>query len=179
MNRTLCAVVLGAALAAAGAPAFARAPSAADRGSMDWLLRTLQADRVVDAKGPAVDPRLAKIEAYRTGDPSAPFEEWTPVADIVRDAKAPNTVRDRAVSALQERIRVEVSRKTDLRVIGKVRTDICRYLLGQILANDLDSRVLAKRIFDSMMPGSGVDWKADDSFQKRSKAHKDLEKKLK
>jgi hypothetical protein len=178
MNRIFFTAFLGAALLAAAAPSEARAPSAADRGGMDWLLRSLQADREVDAKGPAVDPVVAKIEAYSRGDPSAPFEEWMGVADVVKDPKGKLGLRDKAVSALMDRVRLEIERKAELKVVGRVRIDICKYLLRMIIADDLDSRTMVKRILDGLMPGNGVDWKADDNLQKRGAAYKELQKKL-
>jgi len=179
MNRFLFAVAACGVLAAAAATAPARAPSTADRGGMDWLLRSLQADREVDAKGPAVNPLVAMLEAYRTGDASAPFENFAPVADVVKDAKQKYTIRDRAVTALLDRIRLEFEKKTDLKVLGKVRSEMCKYLLKMIVADDLDSRTLMKqRVIDGLMPGNGVDWKADDPLQKRVKAYNELQKKL-
>ncbi|MCK6479566.1 MAG: hypothetical protein HUU06_12880 [Planctomycetaceae bacterium] len=174
----LGACLLGAFLAAAFAsPAAARAPTAQERGTLDHLLRTLQADREEDAKGPKLNPLEAKIRAYHAGE--GPFEDWKDVAEAARDTAHPFPLREKATSALIARYRLEVERKTDSKVINRVRVDTCRHLLKMILADDTRDRTLLQRVVEVLCPGTGVEWRPDDPLLKRQKAYKELDRKLK
>ena len=174
--RLLALPLLLAALAAGTRPAEARAPTASEEGCLDFIAQKLKDDHEEDLH-PRIPIEEVKIVAYQKGESA--LDEWRPVAEIILDKekKAPQARRDRATSALIDRMRLEEQRGTDFNVVRKVKNDVCNYLLKLILADDLVSRSYIYRLTEAFLPQK-ADWKPDDGKGAREKVYQALYKLL-
>ena len=167
-------------LAGVSPRAAARAPSVSEQGSLDWILEHLRADREEDGKGPRVDPMETKIQAYAKGESA--LDEWLPVAEIVKNREARSQFREKATSALIDRLRAEVVKGTEYKVLKKVRKDILlvgeKSLLKLMNADDAQSRNCIARIIQDFFPQNNIEWRPDDPPTKRNRAYSDLLKYL-
>ncbi len=185
-NPLTPALLAAAALLGAACPAGARAPAAPEQGSLDWVLDRLQADRAEDQKGPRVDPLEAKCIAYQKGESG--LDEWAPVVDVLKGRANRPGLRTRATDALIERLRAEQqkgndpraepTKATDLAMLRKVKREICLAVLGLMTEEDMVSRSSVFRLTEQFFPSSGVEWRPDDSREKRAKARAELLKML-
>lgn len=185
----LAAISAAAALLLAAPPAPARAPSAADQGSMDWLLQRLARDREEENKvGTVVDP----LAAFRQGD--VPLEGdagWKVVLAIVlRPDVAPSKKND-ATAALVDRFKLEDERRgkiedegrkaAELKALAAVKRQVVLGTMNQsgMLSSNQVTLACVVRIHRALLTAELVNWKESDSLRMRKKAYDDLLKKLK
>jgi len=179
-SAALLAAALGVLLLAPEAPA--RAPTSQERGGLDWLLRQLQRDREEDAKAPRQDPTEALVSQFGKGE--LEFERWPEVAKIAmeKDPRVPFTLREKAATSLVDRVKFETERKTEPkmepRAVAKARQDICRFMLGMMMDDQIMVRQIFKTLLDALYPGNGVEWRVGDSTRDRGRAYNELKKKL-
>ena len=186
----LAVLSAAAVLAVAAPPAPARAPSAADQGSMDWLLLRFARDREEENKaGGVVDP----VVAFRTGE--GPLEGdagWKAMLAIVyapppekpgRKADAATAIVDRFNLENERRAKLEDDRKgPELKALWEIKKQVCRDTCNQkgMLSSNQVVLSCVLKIQKGLLPPEWVTWKETDSLKVRKKAYDDLTtKKLK
>ncbi len=169
-------LVAAAALLATADLASARAPSASDQKSLDWVLDRIQKDRQEDSNAPVkVDP----VTAYRTGE--SPLEGWSALTDIIENPQVRYISRDAATVAILDRFRHEDGQKrVDARALLATKVKICLKLLPMMTSDDSSGRGFVHRLTTGLLPPEHqVPWDPGGTPQSRKKAQDALRKKLK
>lgn len=188
-TATFLAFAALAAIPASAPAAFARGPSAADQGSMDWILQRFAKDREEENKsGTVVDP----VTAFRTGE--GPLEGdvgWKAMAALLYNPTEKPARKTEAATAIVERFKWEDERVAKIPEDGKRREE--QKALGsikmQVVLSGLNARgmlgsnqsVLAgvHRIQKALLPTEWVTWTPVDTLKTRRKACEDLLKRVK